>query len=128
MLTAIRKHLKSKKAQSTAEYALLIGLVIGAAVVMQLYVKRGINAKMKDATDVMTRQTGDPTGDGHMMATTDQYEPYYSSREQEQATAVDRTEKRVQNSGEATTGVHKVVTNEYVAQNRDVTANANALP
>lgn len=42
---------KRNKAQSTAEYAIVIGLVIAAAVAMQVYVKRGLQAKMKDAVD-----------------------------------------------------------------------------
>jgi hypothetical protein len=43
--------LLKRKGQSTAEYAILIGLVIGALVVMQVYVKRGMQGRMKDATD-----------------------------------------------------------------------------
>lgn len=40
--------LKHKKAQSTAEYAILIGLVIAAVVGMQTYVKRGLQARVRD--------------------------------------------------------------------------------
>ena len=40
-----------RKGQSTAEYAIVIGLVIAAAVAMQVYVKRGIQGKVKDLTD-----------------------------------------------------------------------------
>ena len=40
-----------RKGQSTAEYAIVIGLVIAAAVAMQVYVKRGLQGKMKDAVD-----------------------------------------------------------------------------
>ncbi len=39
------------KAQSTAEYAILIGVVIGVLIVMQTYVKRGIQGRFKDSTD-----------------------------------------------------------------------------
>ena len=39
------------KAQSTAEYAILIGLVVGVLVVMQTYLKRGIQGRVKDAAD-----------------------------------------------------------------------------
>ena len=42
---------RSSKGQSTAEYAIVIGLVIAAAVAMQVYVKRGLQGKIKDATD-----------------------------------------------------------------------------
>jgi uncharacterized protein (UPF0333 family) len=63
---------KSRKGQSTAEYAIVIGLVIAAAVAMQVYVKRGVQAKMKDATDY-----NDPQAAG--ILTTKQYEPDYMS-------------------------------------------------
>ncbi|MFA6358485.1 MAG: hypothetical protein WCY09_07510 [Candidatus Omnitrophota bacterium] len=59
-----------RKGQSTAEYAIVIGLVIAAAVAMQVYVKRGIQGKMKDATDY-----NDPAAS--MLGVTTQYEPNY---------------------------------------------------
>lgn len=58
----------SKRAQSTAEYAIVIALVIGAAVAMQIYVKRGLQGGMKFATDKIKDKTG-------------QYEPYYYQSE-----------------------------------------------
>jgi hypothetical protein len=75
-----------RKGQSTAEYAIVIGLVIAAAVAMQVYVKRSIQGKMKDATDY-----NDPAA---TMLTTQQYEPQYATNDgitstrnvQEQAT------------------------------------------
>jgi len=60
-----------RKGQSTAEYAIVIGLVIAAAVGMQIYVKRSLQAKVKDAVDY-----NDPAA---TMLTTSQYEPYYLS-------------------------------------------------
>ncbi len=45
------KIFKNKKAQSTAEYAILIALVVGAVVAMQTYVKRGIQARQKVESD-----------------------------------------------------------------------------
>lgn len=44
-------YLFNKRGQSTAEYAILIGLVIGALIVMQTYVRRGIQGRFRDATD-----------------------------------------------------------------------------
>ena len=41
----------NKRAQSTAEYAIVIALVIGAVVAMQVYVRRGLQARMKGAVD-----------------------------------------------------------------------------
>lgn len=55
--------LRNKKAQTTAEYAILIGLVVGAIVVMQTYVKRSLQGKIKQETDRLAPQ----------------YEPYYLS-------------------------------------------------
>lgn len=39
---------RGKKGQSTAEYAILIGLIIAAAIGMQTYVKRGMQAKLRN--------------------------------------------------------------------------------
>jgi Flp pilus assembly pilin Flp len=61
---------RNKKAQTTAEYAILIGLVVAALVAMQTYVKRGLQGRMKDATDQVAIQN--PT-----IGATSQYEPYY---------------------------------------------------
>lgn len=60
-----------RKGQSTAEYAIVIGLVIAAAVAMQVYVKRGLQGKIKDATDYTDASAGAVVG------ATKQYEPYY---------------------------------------------------
>lgn len=61
-----------RKGQSTAEYAIVIGLVIGAAVAMQIYVKRGIQAKVKDAVDF-----NDASAGSYGIGVTSQYEPDY---------------------------------------------------
>ena len=62
--------LKNKRGQNTAEYAILIALIVAAAVAMQTYVKRGLQGRVKDAVDSLASGT---TGIG----TTEQYEPYY---------------------------------------------------
>jgi len=41
----------NKKGQNTAEYAILIGLVIAGAFAMQTYVKRGVQGRVHDASD-----------------------------------------------------------------------------
>jgi uncharacterized protein (UPF0333 family) len=64
-----------RKGQSTAEYAIVIGLVIAAAVGMQIYVKRGLQAKIKGAVDY-----NDPSASAYM-GTLDQYEPDYATTE-----------------------------------------------
>ena len=58
----------NKKGQNTAEYAILIALVVGAAVAMQTYVKRSWQGGVKFAVDKVKKSDG----------VTGQYEPYYS--------------------------------------------------
>lgn len=43
--------LLNKKAQNTLEYALLISVVVGALVAMQIYAKRGIQGRLRQASD-----------------------------------------------------------------------------
>jgi hypothetical protein len=62
----------NKKGQGTAEYAILIGIVIAAVMAMQVYVKRGLQAGMKFAVD----KSGKADSTGGLSATA-QYEPYY---------------------------------------------------
>jgi Flp pilus assembly pilin Flp len=65
-----RKLMKNKKAQQTAEYALLISLVVAAIIAMQTYAQRTIQARIRDASSHLTQQT-------NALGTTAQYEPYY---------------------------------------------------
>ena len=48
------RRLRKSKAQSTAEYAMIFALVVGAIAGVQIYVQRGIKAKVSDSTDAMT--------------------------------------------------------------------------
>ena len=65
-----RKFLKNKRAQNTAEYALLIALVVAGIIAMQTYAQRALQARIRDASAYMTTN-------GFGAETTDQYEPYY---------------------------------------------------
>lgn len=75
--------LRVRKGQTVAEYAILLSLVIAAAVAMQVYVKRGLQARIKKGTDAFTgvTETIDSGGTGGTSKATfdklDQYEPYY---------------------------------------------------
>lgn len=62
--------LRNKKAQNTAEYAILIALVIAAAMAIQTYVKRGLEGRVRDAVTKYATDTS-------TLGTTKQYEPYY---------------------------------------------------
>jgi uncharacterized protein (UPF0333 family) len=47
---------RSKKAQSILEYALLIAVVVAAILIMQVFVKRGFQGQLKDASGRMGEQ------------------------------------------------------------------------
>jgi hypothetical protein len=64
------------KGQSTAEYAIIIGVVIAAVLAMQVYVKRGIQAKFKDASDYDVEVDG---GEDYGVNSWNQFEPQYST-------------------------------------------------
>ena len=67
MLRNIRTH---NKGQNTAEYALLITLVVAGVIAMQTYAQRSLQARMHDASQYMASQTSTIGGNT-------QYEPYY---------------------------------------------------
>ena len=69
-----RKLIKNKKAQNTAEYAILISLVVAGIIAMQTYAQRGLQARIRDGVQFMATTTN-INGFGN----TSQYEPYYLS-------------------------------------------------
>jgi Flp pilus assembly pilin Flp len=66
----LRNFLKNRKAQNTAEYALLIALVVAGVIAMQTYAQRALQARIHDASNYMATQT-------NTIGTNTQYEPYY---------------------------------------------------
>jgi Flp pilus assembly pilin Flp len=66
----LRNFLKNRKAQNTAEYALLIALVVAGVIAMQTYAQRALQARVHDASNYMATQTS-------TLGTNQQYEPYY---------------------------------------------------
>ena len=88
--------LRNKKAQQTAEYAILIAFVIAAAMAIQTYVKRGLQAKVRDSVIKYTADTA-------ALGATDQYEPYYLTSNFNTVAASTRTEdEQVEGSWERT--------------------------
>lgn len=67
----------NKKAQSTAEYVIVLGLIVAAVMAMQTYVKRGLQGRIRDAVDFVGSSAN--TTAGVVNFTGDQYEPYYLS-------------------------------------------------
>ena len=104
----LRQLFKNKKAQNTAEYALLIALVIAGVIAMQTYAQRSLQARMRDAAQYMTSGADQ----ANTLGTTDQYEPYYlqsnyqvgrdstsNKRLGENLTAMDSTSGRTRDAG-----------------------------
>lgn len=69
---------RKTRGQSFSEYALIFGLVVGAIVAVQTYVKRGLQAKIADvANAVSDAGVGVPLGPGVTLGDTRQWEPGY---------------------------------------------------
>ena len=54
------KYLRKKKGQSIIEYAILIIIVIGALLTIQVYIKRGVQGRLMDATDQISEDQFSP--------------------------------------------------------------------
>ena len=50
---------KRKRGQSTLEYAILIIIILGALLSVQVYIKRGIQGRLKQASDDIGEQYSD---------------------------------------------------------------------
>src|SRR3989338_7669597 len=50
------KRLSTKRAQSTLEYAILIGVIVAGLIAMQVYLKRGFQGKLRESADSMGEQ------------------------------------------------------------------------
>jgi len=104
----------SKRAQTTAEYALVIALVVGAVVAMQVYVKRGLQGRVRQVADYTGNDLYTNSGSTFTF-NGDQYEPYYSEQ------TANRAQNAQTDSGMTTGGG---VTSNVVSNAR---ANTNAV-
>ena len=50
------RRILKRRAQTTLEYAVLIGVIVGGLVAMQIYLKRGWQGKLRDSADNMGGQ------------------------------------------------------------------------
>jgi Flp pilus assembly pilin Flp len=66
------KHFRNRKGQNTAEYAILIALVVGGVIAMQTYAQRALQGRLRDASVSYRDQTS-------VIGNTLQYEPYYTN-------------------------------------------------
>ena len=62
-----------KKGQSLSEYVLLLALVTSVFIGMQLYVRRGLQGRLRDASDYAVQAMNRKLGSAYAK----QYEPYY---------------------------------------------------
>ncbi len=104
----------NKKGQNTAEYAILIALVIAAAVGMQTYVKRGVQARMRDETKSFTSalsSSGDWANITNATATmSSQYEPDKLSKQSTQQIIADTENSTMIPGGSVSREVNKTTT------------------
>jgi uncharacterized protein (UPF0333 family) len=80
-----KKLIKNKKAQNTAEYAILISLVVAGIIAMQTYAQRALQARVRDASIYLQNQSS-------ALGTAVQYEPYYLSTNYQVQRADDETQ------------------------------------
>jgi gas vesicle protein len=102
--------LNNRRGQNTAEYAILIGVIVAAAIAMQIYVRRGMQARIKDAVDYSQ------TNPGTDVFNTSQYEPYYM--DSDFATTSDSTSTESMARGGQIT---RDVANQYTSRTGTVT-------
>jgi hypothetical protein len=106
------RRLRNRKAQNTAEYAILIALVIAAAIGMQTYVKRGVQARVKDSANDFTAVSNDAnnwTGITSTVATSagSQYEVENLSRKATEEVVVDKTTEQLATGGKASREIER---------------------
>jgi uncharacterized protein (UPF0333 family) len=65
------QYLNQKRGQRTLEYAVLIVVIIGALLSIQVYMKRGIQGRLKSAADDIGDQYSD--GNTNIIKTTNRY-------------------------------------------------------
>ncbi len=112
-----KKLLKSKLAQTTAEYALLIALVVAAVIAMQTYAQRAIQARIRGAAQYMVNGTSE-------LGNAVQYEPYYT----ESSYKVDRSSTDVSIHNNSTIGQTKNETRTRLANGSTNTGLHPSMP
>ena len=105
------RFLINRRAQNTAEYAILIGVIVAAAIAMQIYVRRGMQARIKDAVDYSKDNP-----DTENVFSTSQYEPYYMDQQMDSASVSKRSESMAR-GGDITRDIE----NEYQSRTGDIT-------
>lgn len=101
----------NNKGQNTAEYALLIALVIAGIIAMQTYAQRSLQARVKDASRYMSTNTATDGAGQEVLGSVQQYEPYYLKSDYE----VNRRSEEQQLLGNTTTASYSITNREREA-------------
>ena len=109
----VRQLMKNRYGQNTAEYALLIALVIAAIIAMQAYAQKALQAKVRDASIYMTKAT-------NAMGNTYSYEPVATLSDE--TTSTEREENTRLGAG---TDAHDTSSNRSRQGNQIQTYNTN---
>jgi Flp pilus assembly pilin Flp len=67
----------NRKGQNTAEYAILISLVVAGIIAMQTYAQRALQGRVQAASTLLSDQGTTATEPGWVLNNIRQYEPYY---------------------------------------------------
>jgi len=102
--------MQSKKAQQTAEYAILIALVVGAVIAMQTYAQRTIQARIRGASQYLSK-AGNTSSTVNPLGTELQYEPYYLN----QAYTVTRDEDTTETQDDSASGGNRLLKKEMTS-------------
>lgn len=65
------------KSQSIVEYAMILAVAVSAIVGMQVYVRRGLQGRLRDSSDFLVEKINKEAGSSYA----NQYEPYYRDTE-----------------------------------------------
>ena len=117
-----KRLIKNKKAQQTAEYALLISLVVAAVIAMQTYAQRALQGRIRDAALFMATNTSSAMG---LDMTTNQYEPYYLDSDYTVSRTEATTERmRVSDDGDGAGPETRMLSNRVRAKDGYQTSSA----
>jgi hypothetical protein len=83
----------NQRAQTTAEYAILIAIVIGAVVAMQAYIRRGMQGRIRNVVDHVGAGGSIDGTTNTFTFKSQQYEPYYVESKTDTGREEQRKEK-----------------------------------
>jgi Flp pilus assembly pilin Flp len=89
----LRNFLKNRKAQNTAEYALLIALVVAGVIAMQTYAQRALQARIHAAAAYMAGAASVDSSGNQVLNNMTQYEPYYLQSNYSSVTNTDENKR-----------------------------------